>query len=601
MKKAVNILVVDDREENLLALEAVLDDPGYRLVRAKSGREALREVLEQDFALILLDVVMPGVDGYETATLIRERPRSRQTPIIFLTANDWGAQQVFRGYTVGAVDYLVKPVPADVLRSKVAVFVELFRRQEALRVAQEELEFRIAERTKELASANVALSAEIEERVKIERERVLLLRREQAARLEAERANRLKDEFLATLSHELRTPLNAIMGWAHVLGQSVHDRDTVQRAATVIRQNATSQSQLIDDILDVSRIVGGKLVLETQLVAINDVISDAVDSLMPAAAAKGIQVTRTLATDIQVIGDRDRLQQIVWNLVSNALKFTPKGGRVEVGLVDINGDAEVMVRDSGIGISAEFLPFVFDRFRQADSSMSRRHSGLGLGMAIVRHLVELHGGTVSVESAGEGQGATFRISLPRHTGAAPEIAAAAVREAPVDPGTSPLEQLNGVHILIVEDDPDSRNVLAVLLQRLGALVEAVSSAGEAFDRVSARRPDVIVSDIGMPDEDGYSLIRRVRAMNGVRRLPAIALTAYARKQDADAAIVAGYDRHLPKPVAPADLVRAIRSVTTGEKGQGSGIGDQGSGTREQGSGIGDQGPGEPGSIQAPSA
>ena len=234
VKRLVNILVVDDRDENLMALEAVLDDPGYRLVRAKSGREALKEVLEQDFALILLDVVMPGVDGYETATLIRERPRSRQTPIIFLTANDFGVNYVFRGYTVGAVDYLVKPVPADVLRSKVAVFVELFNRQEALRIGQEELESKIAERTKELATANLALSAEIDERTKIERERVQLLRREQAARLEAERANRLKDEFLATLSHELRTPLNAIMGWSHVLSQSNHDRDTVQRAANVI-------------------------------------------------------------------------------------------------------------------------------------------------------------------------------------------------------------------------------------------------------------------------------------------------------------------------------------------------------------------------------
>jgi signal transduction histidine kinase len=561
VKKPVNILVVDDRDENLLALEAVLDDPAYRLVRARSGREALREVLDQDFALILLDVVMPGVDGYETATLIRERPRSRQTPIIFLTANDWGASHVFRGYTVGAVDYLVKPIAPDVLRSKVAVFVELFNRQEALRIAQEELEYRIAERTKELATANVALSAEIEERAKIEQERALLLRREQAARLEAERANRLKDEFLATLSHELRTPLNAIMGWAHVLGQSSHDRDTVQRAASVIRQNASSQSQLIDDILDVSRIVGGKLVLETTLVPLPGVIADAIDSLMPAAAAKAIQIKRTLDPELSVIGDRDRLQQIVWNLVSNGLKFTPKGGKVEVTLQERDGDAEIMVTDSGIGISAEFLPFVFDRFRQADSSMSRRHAGLGLGMAIVRHLVELHGGTVSVESEGEGKGATFRLRLPKHTGDAPEAAAAPVRSSPQEMVELELEHLHGVHVLIVEDDTDSRNVLAVLLQRLGALVEAVASAKEAYDRVSHRRPDVLVSDIGMPDEDGYSLIRKLRQMGGDPKLPAIALTAYARKQDAEAALGAGYDRHLPKPVAPADLIKAIKSVT----------------------------------------
>jgi len=562
VRKPVNILVVDDRDENLLALEAVLSDPSYRIVRARSGREALKEVLDQDFALILLDVQMPGVDGYETAVLIRERPRSRQTPIIFLTANDWGSQHVFRGYTVGAVDYLVKPVAPDVLRSKVAVFVELFNKQEALRLAQEELESRIAERTRELATANVKLSAEIEERVRIEQERVNLLKREQAARLEAEAANRLKDEFLATLSHELRTPLNAIMGWAHVLGQSSGDRATVQRAAEVIRQNAAAQAQLIEDILDVSRIVGGRLVLDARPVQMRAVIEDAIESLTPASSAKGIQIERRLADGVLVFGDRDRLQQIVWNLVSNALKFTPKGGRVEVELIDEDGDAAVRVSDTGIGIAADFLPFVFDRFRQADSSMSRRHSGLGLGMAIVRHLVELHGGTVSAESEGEGKGATFRLRLPKRTDAPAVAEVIETRAGRPDDELGDLEHLHGVHVLIVEDDADSRNVLALLLQKLGAMVEAVPSAREAVDRVTNRRPDVLVSDIGMPEEDGYSLIRRVRQMPSdvERKLPAIALTAYARRQDAEAAMVAGFDCHLAKPVAPAELIRAIKKV-----------------------------------------
>ena len=561
VRKRVNILVVDDRDENLMALEAVLSDPSYRLVRARSGREALKEVLDQDFALILLDVVMPGVDGYETATLIRERPRSRQTPIIFLTANDFGVNYVFRGYTVGAVDYLVKPVPADVLRSKVAVFVELFRRQEALRKGQEELESKIAERTKELATANVALSAEIEERVKIEKERVQLLKREQSARLEAERANRLKDEFLATLSHELRTPLNAIMGWAHVLTQTSHDRETVQRASNVIRQNATSQAQLIDDILDVSRIVGGRLVIDSGLVRVKPVVEDAINSLMPAASAKSITVKCELQDELNILGDRDRLQQVVWNLVSNAFKFTPKGGSVTVHLAEVDGEVQIEVSDTGIGIASDFLPFVFDRFRQADSSMSRRHNGLGLGMAIVRHLVELHGGTVTVESPGENMGTTFRLRLPKHTGALPTEVETPDRRFPDELPLTDLERLPGLHVLIVEDDADSRNVLALLLQRLGALVEAVPSAKDAFERLSKRRPDVLVSDIGMPDEDGYSLIRRVRQFCGEQHVPAIALTAYARKQDAEAALGAGYDQHLPKPVAPADLIRAIKAVT----------------------------------------
>ena len=562
MRNPVNILIVDDRDENLLALEAVLSDPGYRIVRARSGREALKEVLDQDFALILLDVQMPGVDGYETAVLIRERQRSRQTPIIFLTANDFGSQHVFRGYTVGAVDYLVKPVAPDVLRSKVAVFVELFNKQEALRLAQEELEWRVLERTRELASANVALSAEIEERAKIEQERVILLRREQAARLDAEAANRLKDEFLATLSHELRTPLNAIMGWAHVLGQSAGDRPTVQRAAEVIRQNASAQAQLIEDILDVSRIVGGRVVLDTRPVQVREIIEGAIEALAPAALAKNIQIERRLRDDVQVYGDRDRLQQVVWNLVSNALKFTPKGGRVEVELSDEDGDAGVRVSDTGIGIPADFLPFVFDRFRQADSSMSRRHSGLGLGMAIVRHLVELHGGTVSVESEGEGKGATFRLRLPRGAAAAPSAEAVEMLSSQHNGSLPELEHLHGVHVLIVEDDADSRDVLALLLQKLGALVEAVPTARDALDRVTNRRPDVLVSDIGMPEEDGYSLIRRVRQMpaDAANKLPAIALTAYARQQDAEAAIGAGFDYHLPKPVAPADLIKAIKKV-----------------------------------------
>jgi signal transduction histidine kinase len=295
----------------------------------------------------------------------------------------------------------------------------------------------------------------------------------------------LKDEFLATLSHELRTPLNAIMGWAHVLGQSPGDRPTVQRAAEVVRQNAAAQAQLIEDILDVSRIVGGKLHLDTAAVDLKSTIEAAIESLMPAVTGKSIQIERQLADDVCVAGDRDRLQQVVWNLLSNALKFTPKDGHVTVGLTEGEGDAEIFVSDNGIGIPADFLPYVFDRFRQADSSMSRRHSGLGLGMAIVRHLVELHGGSVSVESAGEGKGATFRLRLPtRRAEVAPLQRPQARDPEPVN-GAVELERLQGLHVLIVEDDTDSRNVLALLLQKLGALVEAVASSTGAPTSSSA--------------------------------------------------------------------------------------------------------------------
>jgi signal transduction histidine kinase len=424
MSDTVDILLVDDHEENLLALEAILSDPTYTLVRAASGREALKEVLRRDFALILLDVVMPDFDGYETAELIRGRERSRQTPIIFLTANYRSDSHVFRGYSVGAVDYLFKPFSPEILRSKVAVFVELYRQREmlkrhteALLRAQNELEERVRARTRELAAANESLRAEIEERRRVEADRLVLLEREQHARAQAETVNRMKDEFLATLSHELRTPLNAILGWAHLLGSGKTDPGMLDRAIGVIRNNALAQSQLVEDILDVSRIIGGKLRLNLVPVQLRDVIEAALDSVSPAADAKGIRIAREFDELAPITGDRDRLQQVVWNLLSNAVKFTPREGEVTVRLQRRGEDVVLSVADTGIGISPEFLPYVFDRFTQADGSATRRHGGLGLGMAIVRHLVELHGGTVIVESGGENQGSTFTLVLPLRSSA----------------------------------------------------------------------------------------------------------------------------------------------------------------------------------------
>jgi signal transduction histidine kinase len=419
MTAPVDILLVDDHEENLLALEATLTDPSYTLVRASSGRAALKQVLARDFALILLDVAMPDLDGYETAELIRGRQRSRETPIIFLTANYRSDSHVFRGYSVGAVDYLFKPFSAEILRSKVSVFVELYQKREALKRqtaallhAHEELEERVRARTRELALANESLSAEVEERKRIEGERLTLLERERDARAQAESVNRLKDEFLATLSHELRTPLNAILGWSHLLISGKTDHSMIERAIGVIRNNAMAQSQLVEDILDVSRIIGGKLRLKTGPVPLREVIEAAMDSISPAAQAKAITITQQLDEIDPIAGDSDRLQQVVWNLLSNAVKFTPREGRVTIRLVRRDNDAVLSVTDTGIGIAADFLPHVFDRFSQADGSATRRHGGLGLGMAIVRHLVELHGGTVHAASGGENQGATFTLTLP---------------------------------------------------------------------------------------------------------------------------------------------------------------------------------------------
>jgi signal transduction histidine kinase len=416
---SVDILLVDDHEENLVALEAILECPDYRLVRASSGRDALRQVLARDFALILLDVAMPDLDGYETATLIRGRERSRETPIIFLTANYRSDEHVFLGYSVGAVDYIFKPFNPENLRSKVGVFVELYLKREALKrqtqallLAQEELEDRVRARTRELAIANESLRAEVEERRRIEAERQQLLEREQAARAEAEAVNRMKDEFLATLSHELRTPLNAILGWSQLLSTGSADAALSRRALSVIHNNAMAQSQLIEDILDVSRIIGGKLRLNIGPVKLHDVIEAVLDSVTPAAEAKAIAIARDMEAVDPICGDADRLQQVVWNLLSNAVKFTPREGRVTVRLRKTGDDVVIAVEDTGIGIKPDFLPFVFDRFSQADATATRYHGGLGLGMAIVRYLVELHGGTVQAQSAGENQGATFTVHLP---------------------------------------------------------------------------------------------------------------------------------------------------------------------------------------------
>ena len=573
MSRAVDILLVDDHEENLLALEAILTDPVYNLVRAGSGREALRQVLARDFALILLDVAMPDLDGYETAALIRQRERSRDTPIIFLTANYRTDTHVFRGYSVGAVDYIFKPFTPEILQSKVAVFVELYtkrealkRQTEALQRAHDELEERVRARTRELAMANDALRAEIAERVRIEKERLALLEREQLARAQAESVNRMKDEFLATLSHELRTPLNAILGWAHLLTTGKADAATAQRALSVIRNNAMAQSQLIEDILDVSRIISGKLRLNLAAVSLREVIEAALDSVSPAADAKNITIERHIADLDAMPGDRDRLQQVFWNLLSNAVKFTPRDGRVTVTLAREGNDAVVSVQDTGIGITADFLPYVFDRFSQADGSVTRRHGGLGLGMAIVRYLVELHGGTVRAESEGENRGATFTAVLPlRVVQQSVDDGAHALRRAEFDEaGVEDLPQLSGVRILVVDDQQDSRAFLGALLQNQGAHVCLAGSTPEAVQVFTRERPDVVVSDIAMPGEDGYDLIRQLRALsaNDGGRVAAVALTAYVRDEDVATALAAGYQRHIRKPVVVSELFAAVAELAS---------------------------------------
>ena len=501
------------------------------------------------------------------------RERSRQTPIIFLTADYRSDAQVFRGYSVGAVDYIFKPFSPEILKSKVSVFVELYQKREALTrqaqallLAREELEDRVRARTRELAETNAALRDEVDERKRIEAERLVLLESEQRARAHAEAVNRLKDEFLATLSPELRTPLNAILGWSHLLTSSRNDPAMVERAIGVIRNNAMAQSQLIEDILDVSRIIGGKLRLNLARVPLQEVIEAALDSVSPAAQAKAIEIVRDVDDIEPITGDYDRLQQVVWNLLSNAVKFTPREGRVTVGLKRVEDDVVLRVEDTGIGISPDFLPYVFDRFRQADGTATRRHGGLGLGMAIVRYLVELHGGTVRVHSEGEGQWATFTIELPPHLDATAdqhEDSGTPMVEAGDE--SAPIQHLDGVSVMVVDDDQDSRSFMSQLLQNHGASVVAAESTSEALSRLRQLCPRVLISDIGMPGEDGYALIRQVRELpkdegGGV---PAIALTAYASPEDECAALGAGYQRHLSKPVSVPHLMATIAELAAG--------------------------------------
>ncbi|MEG4226054.1 response regulator [Microcoleus sp. N9_B2] len=655
----VNVLLVDDRPENLVALEAILNSPSYHLVQANSGAEALRCLLNQDFAVILLDVQMPGMDGFETATLIRSRDRSRSTPIIFITAFSSNDTHVFKGYSLGAVDYLFKPLEPEILTSKVQVFVELFQKtvevkQQATQLAavnselskseerfrtlcacsplgiyladvegrctyinprcqaicgltlEESLaeiwqrsvheedrdrvvahwlawikegheysnEFRLAG-SETVRWINVQSSPmfsdlgklighvgtvrDVTDRKQAEEERGRLIR-EQVARQEAERANQMKDEFLAILSHELRTPLNAILGWSRLLRSKTFDQNTIEKALETIERNAKSQAQLIEDILDVSRILRGKLNFNMHPIRLESAIKLAIDSLQPLTEEKSIVIELTCSPNVgEVIGDFDRLQQIVWNLLSNAIKFSPQEGKVEVRLESVGDEAQIQIIDSGIGIAPDFLPYVFDRFRQADSSTTRSYGGLGLGLAIVRHLVEQHGGKVYAEN-NPGEGAKFTVALPL-----------AQRNALADDddwsqlndqaGTLPT--LANLQLLVVDDDDDTREFLIALLEDQGAMVRSAASVAGALDTLDSYWPDLLLSDIGMPEADGYELMARVREMERLRggKMPAIALTAYAREEERKQALEAGFQMHLSKPVDITKLIAAIANLT----------------------------------------
>jgi len=747
----VNILLVDDRPENLLAMESILAPLGQNLVRADSGREALRHLLSEDFALILLDVQMPGLNGFELAELIREREQTQHTPIIFVSAINRDDRYVFKGYSLGAVDYMTKPFEPEILKSKVRVFTKLFRQNQEIKrqaalleqangeldTLNTELEARVKRRTAQLESANHELENEVGvrkqsearlatehavtrllagadnletaaplilkafcghlkadvsclwlpdeagetlscvyietcgnaetlssfisesrrinfsrgiglpgavweknspvwlpntmrgekypraavaasvglhsavgfpikigkefygviefftlrefvsdqplinmleatgseigqfiQRKRLEEERENLLSREKHLREQAEKASRLKDEFLATVSHELRTPLNAILGWGQMLQSGKIKEEEQPRALETIYRNAKSQAQLIDDLLDTSRLITGNLRLNLSPTTLVPLIESALDTVRPAAEAKNIALSSVFESNVEsIVCDSHRLQQMVWNLLTNAVKFTPPGGLVEIKTERGEDTVKIVVADTGQGISPDFLPFVFDRFRQADSSSTRNHDGLGLGLAIVRHLAELHGGSISAASNGREKGSTFVLTLPRLPvpDALPEDAVREeIRERKTNGNNgNSAPELGGVRVLVVDDDADTCEMLTYVLNHWGAETKSSGSVGEAFSRINDWRPDVLLTDINMPGEDGYKLISRLRSLGSEKGadIPAIALTAMARPEDCEQALSAGFQLHLAKPIDIDRLAEAIANLT----------------------------------------
>ena len=700
------VLLVDDTPANLIALTAVLGSLEVRLVEATTGAAALEHVQREAFAVVLLDVQMPGMDGFETARRMRELPGGRELPIVFLTAIHREDQYARQGYATGAADYITKPFDPDVLRARVRAFADLFRQREAahrsryeLRTRERDLANRQLEAFERIATsalvtddlgaflhtlldvfvgaadsadtvtillregdelrscASIGLAVEpgraaaiplgqgfagriaatgeeslltrdellastadpspgerdlmalygvplvvagdvigvayigtrraegfsdLETRlfkamatraawvVARQRERERRLEVERSARLEAETANRLKDEFLQIVSHELRTPLNAILGWATSARSGVVS--DVDRALSIIERSARSQARLIDDILDLSRIVRGKLHLDTAPTDLALALASAVEAVRPTASARGVALEILVDPDLGVVvADADRIQQVAWNLLANAIKFSRKGGQVT--LTARRGAEQIVltVSDTGEGIASEFLPFVFEAFRQADASTTRRHGGLGLGMAIARQLVQAHGGAIRVESPGPGKGATFTVELPVEAPIHPP--ARLPRDRSPDGGPA-RARLDSLRVLVVDDDEDTRELLRGVLEVHGASVDVADSAEQALERLKAMRPDILVTDIGMPSSDGYALLRAVRALSPELggKTPAIALTAYASAEDVQRSVDAGFEMHLAKPVDPMDLVarvaRVARVASLGRPGVG---------------------------------
>ena len=631
------ILVVDDNPATRYSTSRVLRADGFTVVEAGTGNEALEQARNLP-DLIVLDVNLPDIDGFQVCRIVRADPLTARIPVIHLSATFVAASDQVQGFEAGADGYITHPVEPPVLVATVNAFLRTRRAEDAMRASEAKFkavfehalngialfdaEFvflevnpafchtlgrawedvvgrrvsgflasrdplpeinRALETSGEwrgmfsliradgwpvhlewsvsihsVPGTRLAMATDITDRKAIEADRERLLTSEQRARAEAERANNLKDEFLAALSHELRTPLNAIVGWADVLKRRIRGSESeAVRAIEAIERNARVQTQLIADLLDVSRITSGKLSLEREWFDPRETLEVSVGALAATAQARDIRIETHLEQAPQILWDQGRFQQVVWNLMDNAVKFSPAGSTIAVRLASSTAGVTISVADQGRGISAEFLPHIFERFRQEDSSTRRWHGGLGLGLAIVKQLVEAHGGSVTVESGGSNRGATFTVHIPH----SPER-----RGTNREAGGVERHQLDGIRVLVVEDDQDARVLISQLFREAHASVHEVADVRSALASLDSFAPHLIVSDIGMPEQDGFDLIRQIRAGgHDAGTLPAIALTAFARNEDSTSALRAGYQRHLGKPVDASQLLQAAADLTSGAR------------------------------------
>ncbi|WP_240788752.1 response regulator [Ramlibacter henchirensis] len=546
--ETVNILIVDDEPRNLAVLETVLDDPGYRLVRATSGEEALLALMAEEFAVLVLDVRMPGMNGFEVAQLVKERKKTSRIPIIFLTAYYNEDQHILEGYGSGGADYLHKPVNPSVLRSKVAVFAELHRRGRALEAANRLLLGEVAERRRaeqRLSELNETLDRRVMERThELEESEARLLD-----------AHRRKDEFLATLAHELRNPLAPVRNAVELLKRAPSDAKRVGWASELIDRQVRSLSRLIDDLMDVSRISRGRIELRQEVVALNDVLADALEAIRPLAHESGHELAVLLPDrKLLVDADRTRLAQAFTNLLNNAVKYTDTGGRIEVGVLVEKDQAVVTVRDSGIGIPPERLDDVFEMFSQVESALSRSRGGLGIGLSLTQRLVQMHGGTIRAYSEGVGRGSRFLVHLP--------LSKAELSETPHPPATTGQPATGPLRIVVADDNVDAAETLAALLSEMGHEVREVHDGEAAVQAVGSFDPHLLLLDIGMPKMTGYEACSRIRRMPGGERRVLVAVTGWGQPQDLQRSRDAGFDRHLVKPIDPQVLGPLMEQVAT---------------------------------------